>query len=113
MRTFGILLDKAATFREPTIPCARLERVNPPPPVRRLDEEIVELFNLACAANDLQAAVEILALIEKWHGRRSYADEQERRLAGMHLKRMHAELERRYLMKGLRPAGSRLGQTAT
>src|ERR1019366_5532314 len=101
MRPFGTLIDKTVKFREPTIPGARLERVNPPV-THRLDEGIADLFNHACIINDLEAATDLVALLEKWHARRSYGDEQQRRVGGVHLKRMHGELERRHIMRGTR-----------
>jgi hypothetical protein len=101
MRPFGTLIDKTVKFREPAIPGARLERVNPPV-VDRLDEGITDLFNYACTTNDLEAAADLVALLDNWHVRRSYGDEQQRRLGGVHLKRMHGELERRHIMRGTR-----------
>ena len=66
MRMFSVLVDKAVRLREPAIPDKRLTRVNPPA-VNRLDEGVMEVFTLACAASDLEAAADLLALVEKWH----------------------------------------------
>ena len=99
MRPFGTLIDMAAKFREPTVPGARLERVNPPV-THHLDEGLADLFNHACISNDLEAAADLVAVLEKWHARRSYGDEQQRRVGGVHLKRMHGELERRRITRG-------------
>ena len=99
MRPFGTLIDQTIKFREPTIPGSRLERVNPPV-THRLDEGIADLFNDACIINDLDAAADLVGLLEKWHARRSYGDEQQRRVDGVHLKRMHGELERRHIARG-------------
>ena len=105
VRPFGSLIEKGIKFREPSIPDARLERVNPPA-MHRLDDGITELFNNACINNDLEAAADLIALSEKWRARRSYEDENQRRLDGVRLKRMHGELERRHIVRGTRPATS-------
>jgi hypothetical protein len=102
MRPFGSIIDKAIQLRKPPIPDPRLERVNPPV-MSRLDEGIMELFDQACVTGELEAAAELLALMEKWQARRAYPDEQQRRMGGVHLKRMHGELERRHIMRGSRP----------
>jgi hypothetical protein len=103
MRPFGSLIEKAAKFREPPIPGARLDRVRPAT-VHRLDEGITELFDYACITGDLEAAADLLALMEKWHARRAYDDEEQRRPGSVQLKRMRAELERRHIMRGSRLA---------
>jgi hypothetical protein len=102
MRPFGTLIEKAVKFREPSIPGARLDRVVPRTE-NRLDEGINELFEYACITNDLEAAGDLVGLIEKWHARRSYRDYEQRRLVAVQLKRMHGELDRRHIMRGTRP----------
>ena len=99
MRPFGILVEKAVRLREPSIPDARRERANPPP-VNHLDEGITDLFNQACVSGDLDAAGDLAALLEHWHARRAYIDEQARRIDRIALKRVHGELERRQIMRG-------------
>jgi hypothetical protein len=105
MRPFGTLIEMTAKFREPSIPGARLERVRPPV-VNRLDEGVTELFDHACLTNDLEAAVDLVALAEKWHARRPYMDEQQARIGGVFLKRMQGELERRHILRAARHAMS-------
>jgi hypothetical protein len=105
MRPFGSLIEKAAKFREPPIPGARLDRVRPAT-VHRLDEGITELFDYACITSDLEAAADLVALMEKWHARRAYEDEEQRRPGGIQLKRMLGELERRLIMRGGRLAAA-------
>jgi hypothetical protein len=102
MAHFGSLIDKTFKAREPQVPSARLERVNPPV-TNRLDEWGAELFDYACSAGELESAAELLALLEKWHARRDHADEQHRKTGAIRLKRMTGELERRHIMKGIRP----------
>jgi len=101
MRSFGSLIERAAKFREPVIPGARLERARPPA-VNKLDEGIAELFDYACITSDLEAAADLMALLEKWHEQRPYDDEEQRRTVGICLKRMHGELDRRHIMRGRR-----------
>jgi hypothetical protein len=102
MRPFGTLIDKTIKFREPSIPGARLDRVTPRTE-HRLDEGICELFEYACITSDLEAAADLMALIEKWHVRRAYKDYEQRRLVIIQLKRMRGELDRRHIMQGTRP----------
>jgi hypothetical protein len=61
---------------------------------RRLDDDLEEVFNRACATNDLEAAADLLVLLEKWHARRSAAYGRERRINGASLERVRKELER-------------------
>jgi hypothetical protein len=93
MRTFGFLVNKSASMHEVRIPGARLARVNQSLK-RRLDDDLEEVFARACATNDLEAAADLLALLEKWHARRSAAYGRERRINGASLERIRKELER-------------------
>ena len=102
MRPFGTLIEKAVKFREPSIPGARLDRVRPRNGYR-LDEGINELFEYACITSDLEAAGDLVALMEKWHAGRRYKDYEQRRLVVIQLKRMRGELDRRHIMRGTRP----------
>ena len=99
MRMFSVLVDKAVRFREPPVPDSRLTRVNPPA-ANRLEEGLVEVFTLACAAHDLEAAADLMALMEKWQTRRPDTDEAGKRLSSLRLRRMKGELERQYIVKG-------------
>jgi hypothetical protein len=105
MRPFGTLIEKAVKFREPSIPGARLDRVLPRTE-HRLDDGINELFEYACITGDLEAAGELMALMEKWHARRTYKDYEQRRLVVIQLKRMRGELDRRHIMRGTSPAAA-------
>jgi hypothetical protein len=107
MRPFGTLIEKAIKFREPSIPGARLDRVLPRTE-HRLDDGILELFEYACITSDLDAAADLVTLMETWHGRRTYKDYEQRRHVVIQLKRMHGELDRRHIMRGARPAATRL-----
>lgn len=102
MRPFGTLIQKTVKFREPSIPDARLDRVLPRTE-HRLEEGINELFEYACITSDLEAAGDLVALMEKWHARRVYKDAERRRLVAIQLKRMRGELDRRHIMRGTRP----------
>jgi hypothetical protein len=105
MRPFGTLIPKAVKFREPSIPHARLDRVTPRTE-HRMDEGINELFEHACITSDLEAAGDLLALMERWHAQRTYKDYEQRRLVIIQLKRMHGELHRRHIMQGTKPPAS-------
>lgn len=93
MRNFGFILKKGSSANEMTIPGARLARVNQSLK-RRLDDDVEEVFNRACATNDLEAAADLLALLEKWHARRSASYGRERRMSGASVQRVRDELER-------------------
>jgi len=101
MRTFGSMIGKAVKLHEPPVPGPRLARVNPLV-VNRLDEGLSELFNYACVSDDLESAADLVALMIKWHSRRSYSDDQQRQTDRKILKRMCGELERRHIVKGHR-----------
>jgi hypothetical protein len=103
MRMFSSRISETVSFAEPAIPASRLGRVNPPvrPAVNLLDEAVADVFNQACLLADLPAAGDLLALMAKWHERRQYADEHARRTDQTALRRMHGELERRHIMKGI------------
>ena len=98
MRTFGFLGNRTKA-QEFQIPGARLARVNQSLK-RRLDDDVEEVFNRACATNDLEAAADLLLLLEKWHARRSANYGRERRISGTNLTRARNELERLSTLKG-------------
>ena len=81
MRTFGFLVNRSSALHEVRIPGARLARVNQSLK-RRLDDDVEEVFHRACATNDLEAATDLLLLLEKWHARRSASYGRERRISG-------------------------------
>ena len=108
MRPFGTLIDKTAKMREPpkarehAIPESRLERARPPS-VSRLEEAMLEMFEHACLSGDLDMATDLVVLMERQHERIAHADPEQKRSGGVRLKRMWGELDRRYIMKGIRP----------
>ncbi len=104
MRTFGFIGNRSSRVTEVAIPGARLARVNQSLK-RRLDDDVEEVFNRACASNDLESATDLLALLEKWHTRRSANYGRERRIAGANLQRARKELERLSALHNGNPAG--------
>jgi hypothetical protein len=75
-------------------------RVQDTPPVdarrslrRRMEDRIESLYNRACKTNDLEAASDLLALLEKWFARRSGNRGRERRVNGAALYRARRRLE--------------------
>jgi len=103
MRTFGFIGSKTTRMHEVQIPGARLARVNQSLK-RRLDDDVEEVFNRACATNDLEAASDLLALLEKWHARRQANYGRERRITGVGLQRARKELERLNVLHGAKAA---------
>jgi len=103
MRTFGFINSKNTRLHEVQIPGSRLARVNQSLK-RRLDDDVEEVFNRACATNDLESAADLLALLEKWHARRQANYGRERRITGVGLQRARKELERLSALHGAKAA---------
>ena len=103
MRTFGFINTKNTRLHEVQIPGARLARVNQSLK-RRLDDDVEEVFNRACATNDLESAADLLTLLEKWHARRQASYGRERRITGVGLQRARKELERLNALHGAKAA---------
>jgi hypothetical protein len=103
MRTFGFIGNRTPRMAETQIPGARLARVNQSLK-RRLDDDVEEVFNRACATNDLESALDLLALLEKWHARRQANYGRERRITGVGLQRARKELERLSALHGAKAA---------
>jgi hypothetical protein len=101
MRSFAALIEKAR-MRDPGIPDSRLIRAQPGQ-LHRLDEGIAELFDHACITGDLVSATDLVVLMEKWLPLHTEGDDELRQATGVRLKRMRAELVRRYVGKGIRP----------
>ena len=93
MRTFGFLSNKSTALHDVRIPGERLARVNQSLK-RRLDDDLEEVFNRALATNDLEAAADLMAVMEKWHARRSASYGRERRINSASLDRARKELDR-------------------
>jgi hypothetical protein len=93
MNPFAIFSKKGAATREQRIPDNRLARVTQSFQ-RRLDDDIEAVFNRACISNDVDAAADLLALMEKWHERRKTSYGGERRINDDALRRARRALER-------------------
>jgi hypothetical protein len=93
MRTFGFRANAATNLRAPPRPDFRLA-LSRPSYRRRLDDAMVAIFEQACAGNNLDAAAEVLTVLETWHERRSASYGSERRIDDRHLVAMRSELKR-------------------
>jgi hypothetical protein len=93
MRAFGFRTNVATSLRAPPIPDARFA-LSRPSHRRRLDDAMVAIFERACQANNLDAAAEVLTVLETWHERRSIRYGSERRIDDRHLVAMQTELKR-------------------
>jgi hypothetical protein len=82
MRTFGFVGNKIVRADEGQAPDARRASVNSSRG-RRLDDSIRDIFDRACATNNL----------EKWHLRRQANYGRERRISGDDLERARKELK--------------------
>jgi hypothetical protein len=63
-------------------------------PRRRMEDQIETLFNRACLLGNLDAAADLLALLEKWYSLGSARIGRERRINGDAMHRARRELER-------------------
>jgi hypothetical protein len=61
---------------------------------RRLDDALADVFHRACAANDPQAASDLLAVLSKWQTRRIVRYGAERRISDKGLRKLKDELDR-------------------
>jgi hypothetical protein len=61
---------------------------------RRLDDHVAEIFHRACTIKDLEAAADLLALLEKWHFRRATRYGRERRIGDAMMQRARKEAGR-------------------
>jgi hypothetical protein len=78
MRTRDDRPEKVIYPHQGRIPAARLALLDQTYR-RRLDDDLEALFTRACIANDVEAAGELLELMEKWHARRLLRHGEERR----------------------------------
>ena len=97
----SFLLGKRANSHEARIPGARMARLNQSLR-RRLDDDVEEVFNRACTSNDLEAAADLLTVLERWHERRSATYGKERRINGAAIQRVRRELDRLRVLRGVR-----------
>jgi hypothetical protein len=105
MRTFGFIVNRSSALHEVRIPGERLARVNQSLK-RRLDDDLEEVFNRALATNDLDAATDLLALMEKWHARRSASYGRERRINSAAIDRAKKDLERMIQLRNNKAAAA-------
>ena len=98
MRTFGFRGNTTTNLRPPPIPDIRLALFKPVHR-RRLDDAMISIFEQACAGNNLDAAAEVLTVLETWHERRSARYGSERRIDDRHLIAMRSELARLVAMR--------------
>jgi hypothetical protein len=93
MRTFATLVGSAARLHAVAVPGARPVDFNRRPR-RRLDDSLVDIFERASASNNLDAAADILTILEKWHDRRKSKYGRERRIGDVELTAMRGGLNR-------------------
>lgn len=97
------MVSRVAGMHEVRIPGSRLTRLNQSLK-RRLDDDLEDVFNRACATRDIESARDLLALMEKWHQRRAERYGRERRINSAALERARAEMNRLITLHGGRPA---------
>jgi hypothetical protein len=65
-----------------------------------LDDDLEAVFNRACISNDVEAAMDLLSLMENWHERRETSYGGERRINDDALQRARRALERLVVLHG-------------
>ena len=103
MRNQGFLHSGTYAFSAPRAPNARDPAHTP---LRRLNDDVAAIIIRACATNDLTAATDLLALLEKWHSRRSGLYGRERRVNTSAVQALRSKLERLSATRGRQAAGS-------
>jgi hypothetical protein len=93
VRSFGFRIGAATSLHQAPLP-GRQPTQSSRSPHRRLDDEMVAVFERACRINNLDAAGEVLELLEASHQRRSVRYGRERRIDDGHLTSMRSELKR-------------------
>lgn len=68
-----------------------------------LNRDVQRLFERACEGGDLDAASDVLAMMDLWRARRVYDNELQRVADEVMLNRMRAELERLCRVRGVSP----------
>jgi hypothetical protein len=99
LKPLGFLIKRATGMQPTPIPGSRLARVQQAVK-RRLDDDILDVFERACATNDLDSATDLLALLEKRHARRAEAYGRERRINASIVQRARRDLERMRVLLG-------------
>jgi len=64
------------------------------PQRRRLEDDIERIFHRACVTAELEAATDLLNLLEKWGAKRSSSYGRERRIDGARVQDAREALER-------------------
>jgi hypothetical protein len=90
MRSYGFLIGQSAGLRAVAVPSDNSRSLHR----RRLDDSLVDTFQRAVASNKLDAAADLLAILEKWHDRRKFKYGRERRIGDADLIAMRADLGR-------------------
>ncbi len=85
--------DETPALDARPIPDARLIHAGQVPK-RRLDDALEEVFRRACDAGNLEAAEDLLSVLEKWNARRVTIHGVDRRINDTGVRAMRTELER-------------------
>jgi hypothetical protein len=93
MRPLRLLIGKDAALSAPPAPVGRRGYAGRRPR-RRLDDQITDIYTRATAANRLDDAADLLAILEKWHDKRKAHYGRDRRIDGAELSAMRTDLER-------------------
>ena len=93
MRGHGFLFNDNISFSAPRAPNTMGQRQTGTPK-RRLDDDIEAIFIRACSANNVEAAADLLTVMEKWHIRRLKKYGRERRINATDLQAARRKLER-------------------
>jgi len=107
MMNLVLLLGNLLTPRP--VPAARLMRVAARS-APGIDDLVSDVIRSACAAGDVNAARDLLAVLEGWHGQRPQTGPDTGRQRDARLKRLRRDLESGYILNPTAEATAR--QTA-
>ena len=103
MRGLSFILGKSAQFRIPSVPDGRLRRACPDSS-DVVDDALRTAFDIACLNAELDAAADLLAVVEKRHKSRVYSHKAARDEGDQQVRRLRCVLDTKRLAQGSRPA---------
>jgi hypothetical protein len=101
VKHFSLLIGRKSRVREQSGITPKYDRfvVEQTTGPRVPNATVHQLFKNACESGDLDAAADVLALLESWQSRRTYATADQRQADLGYLLRMRTELEHRRHLK--------------
>lgn len=103
VKHFSLLIGRKSRVREPSGITPNIRGVVQQTAGPQVPSTTVNhLFKSACESGDLDAAADVVALLETWHARRFYTSAEQRQADHGVLLRMRTELEHQRHLKATR-----------